>query len=149
MVLKIKATRASVKALRGYEHVGAAVSPSTNHTNTSQHERQGKVLTPCSQQSCEVKCISQAFTLAGLRLEVFPALTGLFLQKMKDTHKHTTRPPVLCPWHTQSSIIRLCLGAKRFKQTKQFPLNDNTSQKHKDASTITHHSPLHTPTHKC
>ena len=34
MVLKIKATRASVKALRGYEHVGAAVSPLTNHIYT-------------------------------------------------------------------------------------------------------------------
>ena len=86
VVLKIKATRASVKALRGYEHVGAAVSPSTNHTNTSQHERQGKVLTPCSQQACAVKCISRAFTLVGLRLEVFPALTGLFVQKQKERH---------------------------------------------------------------
>ena len=35
VVLKIKATRASVKALRGYhEHVGAAVLPLTNHTYT-------------------------------------------------------------------------------------------------------------------
>ena len=37
VVLKIKATRASVKALRGYEHVGAAVSPLVDqhkHTTT-------------------------------------------------------------------------------------------------------------------
>ena len=30
-----------LKALRGYEHVGAAVSPSLNQTNIAQHRRKG------------------------------------------------------------------------------------------------------------
>ena len=70
-----------------------------SHKHITTKKRQGKVLTPCSQQACAVKCLS---LWRGFAWKCSPPSQGCFVQIQKrKTHTHHTCPPVLCPWHTQ------------------------------------------------
>ena len=99
MVLKIKATRASIKALQGYEYVGDAclvVDESHIHI-TTWTAREGT--NPVFPTIMWGQVYLSGYDLAGLRLEVFPALTRMFCAKPNwKLHTPTTNPPVLCLW---------------------------------------------------
>ena len=92
-VLKIKATRASVKALRGYEHVGEAVSPTMNHTNTSQHRRKGKDLYSCTQTNMCDQVYLSGFYFGGASLGSVPHPHRVVCAKNKKKVTHTLNFP--------------------------------------------------------
>ena len=77
-----------------------------------------------------------------------PSQGCLCKTKKKDTHTHNlpsrSMSLALSIW-----IIRVMLGCKKILSNRTIPFNDETlGQNIKDASTITHHSPLQVPTHK-
>ena len=149
-MLKIKAARASVKALRGYEHVGAAVSPTMNHTNTSQHRRKGKDLYPCTQTNMCGQVYLSGFYFGGASLGSVPRPHRVVCAKTKrKTHILSTCPPALCLWHTQCSRIRVMLGCEKILTNQTISLSMQLPFENiKIASTITHHSTFQFQIHK-
>ena len=71
------------KALRGYEHVGAAVSPSSNHTNTTQHKRKGRGPNPCIQVITCGQVSSRALCIGKASLGSLPCPHKVFLKSAK------------------------------------------------------------------
>ena len=71
------------KALRGYEHVGAAVSPSPNHTNMTQHKRKGRGPNPCIQVITCGQVSSRALCIGKASLGSLPCPHKVFLKSAK------------------------------------------------------------------